>query len=131
MVIPLGTLTCGPSRPENQDGFRVRGQIARRARRIVSSPDCEFSAMFLLGLVLRLFSSERPDLGLSVTPRFGGASPLLAGFLGLRADEVFPYPLPYSNSWRLASRMLYACFGSLHLSISLACSPFGGRRTKL
>jgi hypothetical protein len=87
--------------------------------------------MFLLGLVLRLFSSERPDLGLSVTPRFGGASPLLAGFLGLRADEVFPYPLPYSASWRLASRTLYASFGSLHLSISLACSPFGGRRAKL
>ena len=81
MVIPLGTLTCGPSRPEKQDGFRVRGQIARRARPIVSSPDCESSTMFLLGLVLRLFSSERPDFGLSVTPLFGGASPLLAGFL--------------------------------------------------
>ena len=109
---------------------RSRSNSSSRPRH-VSSPDCEFSTMFLLGLVLRLFSSERPDFGLSVTPLFGGASPLLAGFLGLRADEVFPYPLPYPTSWRLASRMLYASFGSLHLSISLACSLFGGKASEI
>jgi len=69
--------------------------------------------------VLRLISSVRSDLGLSVTPLLSGAFLLPAGFLGLRDGEVFPWPVLDSIAWRLVSRRVYASFASLHSLISL------------